>query len=73
MASDFGGLASVYGYLAWYRALAKLQSVTVGSYLYFRSFLTGLMAAAVLHERISGYILAGGFLIIAGTYLSVKK
>ncbi len=68
-----GGLASVYGYLAWYRALAKLPSVTVGSYLYFRPFLTGLMAAVVLHERISGYIIAGGFLIIAGTYLSVKK
>ena len=68
-----GGAASVYGYLAWYRALKKLPAVTVGSYLYFRPLLTGIIAAIVLHERVGMLIIIGGVLIIAGTYLSTKK
>lgn len=68
-----GGAASVYGYLAWYRALTALPAVTVGSYLYFRPLLTGLIAAVILHERIGAAGLLGGVLIILGTFLTVKK
>ncbi len=67
-----GGLASVYGYLAWYRALNKLPAVTVGSYLYFRPLLTGIISAIVLHETIGVFVIVGGFLIIIGTYLSTR-
>lgn len=67
-----GGLASVYGYLAWYRGLSKLPAVTVGSYLYFRPLLTGFIAALVLQEQISLAVILGGVLIIAGTYLTTK-
>ena len=68
-----GGAASVYGYLAWYRALKKLPAITVGSYLYFRPLLTGIIAVIVLHETLSLFILAGGILILFGTYLAVKS
>lgn len=67
-----GGLASVYGYLAWYRALNKLSAVMVGSYLYFRPLLTGIIAAIILHETISVFVIMGGFFIVLGTYLSTK-
>jgi len=67
-----GGLASVYGYLAWYRGLAKLSAVTVGSYLYFRPLLTGVIAAVILQEHISITVIVGGVLIIAGTYLTTQ-
>lgn len=68
-----GGAASVYGYLAWYRALTKLPAVTVGSYLYFRPLLTGIIAAAALGEKVGLFVIAGGVLIILGTYLSTIK
>ncbi len=68
-----GGPASVYGYLAWYRGLSRLPAVTVGSYLYFRPLLTGIIAAVVLHEQINGYVMLGGLLILAGTYLTTKS
>lgn len=67
-----GGLASVYGYLAWYRALTRLPSLTVGSYLYFRPLLTGIFAALLLHEAVGVAEVAGGCLIIAGTYLAAR-
>ncbi len=67
-----GGAASVYGYLAWYRGLLKLPAVTVGSYLYFRPLLTGIIAALVLGEQISWFMVGGGALIITGTYLTTK-
>lgn len=68
-----GGAASVYGYLAWYRALTKLPAVTVGSYLYFRPLLTGVIAAVVLNEKVGLFVILGGILIILGTVLSTKK
>lgn len=67
-----GGAASVYGYLAWYRALERLPAVTVGSYLYFRPLLTGIIAALVLGERVGAFVVAGGVLIIVGAYLSSR-
>jgi drug/metabolite transporter (DMT)-like permease len=66
-----GGAASVYGYLAWYRGLTKLPTVTVSSYLYFRPLLTGIIAAIVLHEQVGMLSVIGGVLIIVGTYLTV--
>lgn len=68
-----GGAASVYGYLAWYRALIKLPAVTVGSYLYFRPLLTAIIAAIALNERISLAVIFGGVMIIWGTYLTTTK
>lgn len=68
-----GGAASVYGYLAWYRALMVLPAVTVGSFLYFRPLLTGIIAALILHESIGPVGLAGGVLVILGTFLTAKK
>jgi drug/metabolite transporter (DMT)-like permease len=67
-----GGLASVYGYLAWYRALERLPSVTVGSYLYFRPLLTAVIAALVLQEAVGAWEVLGGCLIIGGTYLAAR-
>lgn len=67
-----GGLASVYGYLAWYRALERLPSVTVGSYLYFRPLLTAIIAALVLQEAVGAWEVLGGCLIVGGTYLAAR-
>lgn len=67
-----GGLASVYGYLAWYRALTRLPSLTVGSYLYFRPLLTGIFAALLLHEAVGAAEVAGGCMIVVGTYLAAR-
>lgn len=68
-----GGLASVYGYLAWYRGLGRLPAVTVGSYLYFRPLLTGIIAAIILHEKVGWSTIIGCILVIAGTYLTNKS
>jgi drug/metabolite transporter (DMT)-like permease len=68
-----GGAASVYGYLAWYRALARLPSVTVGSYLYFRPLLTGIIAALVIKENIGVTALVGGVIVLLGTYLVQRR
>ncbi|HUW63139.1 MAG TPA: DMT family transporter [Spirochaetia bacterium] len=68
-----GGAASVYGYLAWYRALTRLPAVTVGSYLYFRPFLTGIIAAIVLHDKVGLWAVTGGIMVLAGTFLSTAK
>ncbi|MHC1762106.1 MAG: DMT family transporter [Negativicutes bacterium] len=67
-----GGLASVYGYLAWYRGLCRLPAATVGSYLYFRPLLTGVIAAMLLHEQIGSYTVIGAILILFGTYLTTR-
>ena len=67
-----GGAASVYGYLAWYRALERLPAVTVGSYLYFRPLLTGVIAALVLVKGWACSWSWAGVLIIVGAYLSSK-
>jgi drug/metabolite transporter (DMT)-like permease len=67
-----GGLASVYGYLAWYRALTRLPSLTVGCYLYFRPLLTGIFAALLLQESVGMYEAAGGCMIVVGTYLAAR-
>lgn len=67
-----GGAASVYGYFAWYRALTVLPAVTVGSYLYFRPLLTGAIAALALQEKIGLYGLAGGVMVVLGTYWTTK-
>jgi drug/metabolite transporter (DMT)-like permease len=68
-----GGLASVYGYLAWYRALTRLPSLTVGSYLYFRPLLTGVFAALLLNEAVGVFEVAGGCLIVVGTCLAARQ
>jgi len=68
-----GGAASVYGYLAWYRGLTRLPAVTVGSYLYFRPLLTGIIAFIVLRESVGLFTVLGGGLIIAGTYLAIRQ
>ncbi len=67
-----GGAASVYGYLAWYRGLQRLPALTVGSYLYFRPLLTGVVAAILLKEQVGWAVVFGGGLIIAGTYLTAQ-
>lgn len=67
-----GGLASVYGYLAWYRGLCRLPAATVGNYLYFRPLLTGVIAAVLLQEQTSAYIVVGALLILSGTFLTTR-
>jgi drug/metabolite transporter (DMT)-like permease len=67
-----GGAASVYGYIAWYRGLGRLPAVTVGSYLYFRPLLTGLIAAVILKEQINYSTIFGGVMVIVGTYLTTR-
>jgi drug/metabolite transporter (DMT)-like permease len=58
--------ATVFGYLAWNLAVTRFKATTVASSLYFVPLITVLMAAGILGEPITAWLLAGGGAIVAG-------
>ncbi len=50
----------------------RLRQRLPGSYLHFRPLLTGLFAALLPHEAIGVFEVAGGCMIVAGTYMAAR-
>ncbi|MCL6451539.1 MAG: DMT family transporter [Acetobacteraceae bacterium] len=65
-----GLLCSVAGYSLWYRALARIPTAAVASFLYLQPPMTAVMAYFVLGEGLGVHTAAGGVLVIAGVYLA---
>jgi drug/metabolite transporter (DMT)-like permease len=67
-----GIFCSGLGYLFWYAALEKKDSILVGMYLYIEPFATLTAAILVLGEEVKWITLAGGGLTLAGVYLATS-
>ncbi len=61
-----GLLASAGGYLVWNYVLKLIGTVRATNYIYLESLVTMLVAAVVLHERITWVAVLGVILLIAG-------
>ena len=68
-----GVFCSGLAYLFWYSALGKRDSSSVGMYLYLEPFATLIGATFILHERIGGVTVLGGFLTLFGVYLTTRR
>jgi len=69
LATAFLGLVcSGAGFLLWYAALREHGAARAGSYLYLEPFVTVAVSAALLGEPISGSVVAGGVLVLAGVW-----
>lgn len=67
-----GLFASTLAYFLWNSALNKLSTTAAGSYLYLIPVLTAIIAAIFLDEVLTVYLVAGGILVLAGTYFASR-
>jgi drug/metabolite transporter (DMT)-like permease len=58
--------ATVFGYLAYNLAVTRFKATTVAASLYFVPLITVLVAAVVLDEPVTGWLLAAAAAIVAG-------
>ena len=65
-------LCSVFGYVAWYMALEKMEASKVAVYLNLIPLFSILLAFFILKEAIAPSIIAGAILIMVGIYLTEK-
>ncbi len=63
-------LCSVFGYIAWYYALADAEASKVAIFLNLIPLFAMLLSYFILKEKIGMPILAGAFFIITGIYLT---
>jgi drug/metabolite transporter (DMT)-like permease len=61
---------SALGYLFWYGALEQIEVSRVAALLYAEPLVTVAAAALLLGERISGVVVAGGILVLAGVIVA---
>jgi drug/metabolite transporter (DMT)-like permease len=61
---------SALGYLFWYGALERIEVSRVAALLYAEPLITFAAAVLLLGEQVSGTIIAGGFLVLAGVLIS---
>ncbi|KAA0000329.1 MAG: DMT family transporter [Thermoplasmata archaeon] len=63
---------SVFGYVAWYDALARMDATKVAIFLNLIPLFAILIAHVVLHERITTVTVIGAALILYAIYLTEK-
>lgn len=61
---------SALGYLFWYGALERLEVSRVAALLYLEPLVTFAAAMILLGERVSGIVVAGGLLVLAGVVIA---
>jgi drug/metabolite transporter (DMT)-like permease len=61
---------SALGYLFWYGALERIEVSRVASLLYAEPLVTFAAAMILLGERVSGTVIAGGLLVLAGVLIA---
>lgn len=66
-------VASTMCFVMWNWAIAKLGAVVTTNWGYFNPVTTMLFAWLLLHERITGWFIIGGLLIIFGMILLTRK
>jgi drug/metabolite transporter (DMT)-like permease len=67
-----GLLASALGNLIWNSALDKVPAVTAGAYLYLSPVVAAIVAFIFLNEIPGLYTIAGGIIILTGTFFASK-
>jgi drug/metabolite transporter (DMT)-like permease len=67
-----GLFASALGYLIWNHALTRITAVVAGVYLYLIPVITAIFAFLFIKEIPGTYSIAGGCLILLGTYLTSR-
>ncbi len=68
-----GLFASALAYLIWNIALSRVPAVTAAAYIYLIPVLTAIMAAVYYRQLPSLYIVAGGLIVLLGTYLASRS
>jgi drug/metabolite transporter (DMT)-like permease len=63
-------IASVLAYLIYYWALAHMAASRLAALSYLQPVLATLLSVAILGEKVTGHLLGGGSLILAGVYLT---
>ncbi len=77
-AGDWGWVAflalgcTVYGYVVWAFALGKLEASTTAAWVYPVPLVALGWAAILLHERVTGFVVLGGALVLAGVILTER-
>jgi len=61
---------SALGYLFWYGALETIEVSRVAALLYLEPLVTFAAAALLLGERVSGLVIVGGLLVLAGVLIA---
>lgn len=61
---------SALGYLFWYGALERIEVSRVAALLYAEPLVTFAAAVLLLGERVSGHVIAGGILVLAGVLIA---
>jgi len=64
--------SSVICYLIYYYALGRISASRVAAFSYLQPVIATLMAAAVLRERVTLPLIAGGAVIFAGVFLTER-
>lgn len=64
-----GIFASGLAYIFWYDALQTLSAAQTGAFVYLEPFVTALVAAFLLDERLTIPVLVGGSVILFGVWL----
>lgn len=62
-------LSTILGYAMWNEALKHRTASQVSIYIYFNPVVAALVGVAFLHERLTGWFLAGAVLVMAGVVL----
>ena len=62
---------SVFGYLAWYYALANMEASKVAVFLNLVPLFAILLSHFILKEKITMFLIMGAILIIYGIYLKI--
>ena len=66
-------LCSVYGYYMWYRGVSAIGAVRTSSFYYISPLFALLAGVFLLDESITHYVILGGFMVIAGVYVTNKN
>jgi drug/metabolite transporter (DMT)-like permease len=67
-----GLFASALAYLLWNLALTRVTAVTAAAYIYLIPVLTAVMAAIYYRQAPGLPIIAGGLIVLLGTYLTTN-
>jgi drug/metabolite transporter (DMT)-like permease len=68
-----GLFASALAYLIWNLALSRVPAVTAAAYIYLIPVLTAVMGALYYRQAPGVFTVAGGLIVLLGTFLASKS
>ncbi|GAC1426073.1 MAG: DMT family transporter [Ktedonobacteraceae bacterium] len=66
-------IATVFGYLAWFQGLAKVDGSAAAVTLFIQPLIGTALAIVLLHEQLTPITLLGGFLIVTSVFLLSRQ